>query len=926
MRPSPRQLIYGGILASLIIVAGSGAASFFCIRDLIEAEAQAAHTDRILDEIDRTVSSLRDSQFRAEGFALSGDEGHLDHYRRDCATIGAQIAELRRLMEEDPEQSRRLESVIPLIQRRMEGSDRLIESRRKGGIGAAVEFAAVNCERLAMEEIITATDVLRGRGKEILVRRRESLETSTVRATGIVLAGALLALALMGRAGFLIVRHAREQQREAGVQAERARLAEFAAEIASLITRKHGVDGVLQGCAEAMAVHLDAAAARLWRLSARDGALELGGCSGLETEPADSRPPLPTGNGEAGLIARDRQPYVTNDYPHDPRTSDPAWARRSGIVAFAGYPLIAGDRLIGVLAMYSRRPCGELTLRALATAAASVALEIERRRVESVLVKSEFKARAIFETASDGLITIDQEGTIEEVNAVAERMFGYDPDEMLGKDIGILMPEPERGKHREHVERYIRSGRRTVSWQRREITALRKDGTPLPVELSISEVTMGDRRIFAGTFRDISERRAVQKALLLAQKNSETGSRAKSEFLSNMSHELRTPLNSVIGFANILLKNKSGDLKPQELQYLARILDNGRHLLRLINEVLDLTKIEAGRMDLVLTSVRLDLLIREVLAQMESQVRERDVILDAVIPLRVAPITSDADKLKQCLINLVSNAIKFAEHGRVTVRLIVEDLTFVPRSIEVQDSGIGITPDRQAAIFEAFHQGDNTTARRYGGTGLGLTITRSFLHLLGHTIDVVSEPGRGSVFRMNFAPYREATRRFSPRPPASLLTREPPSRAGTAPPETPRIPTGKTVLIIEDDGDALLLLSEYLEQAGCTVLAAARGGPGLVAAREARPDLILLDLLMPGMDGWEVLRLLKTDPLLRSIPVAIVSVVATDRQGLADGVLKKPVTLEAVRELLERVFTTPRTVEAIAPEAGAPWDSTRGDD
>ncbi|MCJ7630193.1 MAG: PAS domain S-box protein, partial [Longimicrobiales bacterium] len=246
--------------------------------------------------------------------------------------------------------------------------------------------------------------------------------------------------------------------------------------------------------------------------------------------------------------------------------------------------------------------------------------------------------------------------------------------------------------------------------------------------------------------KDVTARRRTQLALRMAKEEAENANQAKSQFLASMSHELRTPLNSVIGFTNILLKNRSGHLAQQELSFLERIIANGKHLLDLINEVLDLAKIEAGRMELDLESVDLRSLVGDTLSQMEGQVKGKGVLLEMDVQEGLDPLKTDPGRLKQVIFNLVGNALKFTKQGKVTVRVSVLGDGRTPGAVAVTDTGIGIPPDRLQAIFEAFQQADGTTSREFGGTGLGLTISRSICQLLGYDLRVESEVGVGSTF------------------------------------------------------------------------------------------------------------------------------------------------------------------------------------
>jgi len=254
--------------------------------------------------------------------------------------------------------------------------------------------------------------------------------------------------------------------------------------------------------------------------------------------------------------------------------------------------------------------------------------------------------------------------------------------------------------------------------------------------------------------RDFGDRARAAQALEEAKEQAdeararaEQASRAKSDFLARMSHELRTPLNSIIGFSNVLLKNRGGGLRPQELVYLVRIVANGKQLLVLINDILDLSKVEAGRLQLEHSQVALDDLIADLVAGFEGQLQEREGIeLLTDLPAPMHPIMTDAAKLQQVLLNLIVNALKFTERGRVVVRAVVDPVTRAPVRIEVADTGVGIPAQRREAIFNAFEQADATVARRYGGTGLGLAIARSLCTAMGYQLEVRDNDGGGSVF------------------------------------------------------------------------------------------------------------------------------------------------------------------------------------
>ena len=403
--------------------------------------------------------------------------------------------------------------------------------------------------------------------------------------------------------------------------------------------------------------------------------------------------------------------------------------------------------------------------------------------------------------------------------------------------------------------------------------------------------------------RDLGARAVVAQELMAAKEAAEAASMSKSDFLATMSHELRTPLNSVIGFSNVLLKNKTGNLSEQDLSYLSRIVANGRLLLALINDVLDLSKVEAGRMRLERAPVDLTTMVNEVVAEFEEQGRERDVALRAVVPPNVQPITTDPVRLRQVVVNLVGNALKFTSYGSVTVRVDADAQTRCPVRIRVIDTGDGIPDERQQAIFEAFEQADSGTARRYGGTGLGLTIARSLCGLLGYRLQLAwSRVGLGSEFSVLLVPSEQIDEdrllADSGEMSARVITPRDSPTMGGGPDVAHRL-----VLIVDDDADSRLLLSQYVEDFGCQAIATNSAEQGLAAAREFRPDLIVLDLLMPGMNGWDLLKALRAEPGLADVPVMVVSIVGGEsRQSLpaAVDVLDKPVSRENFYSALRR--------------------------
>ena len=383
-----------------------------------------------------------------------------------------------------------------------------------------------------------------------------------------------------------------------------------------------------------------------------------------------------------------------------------------------------------------------------------------------------------------------------------------------------------------------------------------------------------------------------------AQEEAERANLAKSSFLANMSHELRTPMNAIIGYSEMLIE-ESEDLEPGEcVPDLQKILAAGKHLLGLINDVLDLSKIEAGKVTLYLEDFSVDSVVDDVLATVKPLIAKNGNQLDLRIQPEIGVIRADLTKLRQCLLNLLSNAAKFTECGTITLQISADDQI----RFAVSDTGIGMTPEQLGRVFESFSQADDSTTRKYGGTGLGLAISRRFSRLMGGDITVESSMGVGSTFTLEL-----------PRRVIGLAGSMPQSvsdahahQSGLVSPPPPVAPRA-TVLVIDDDPSVRDLAGRSLVHEGYAVHTASSGDEGLTLARQLQPDVITLDVMMPGMDGWTVLQQLKADPDLASIPVVMMSMLDADE--LADSMgaaasVSKPVPPRQLNALLAQILAS----------------------
>jgi two-component system sensor histidine kinase/response regulator len=469
----------------------------------------------------------------------------------------------------------------------------------------------------------------------------------------------------------------------------------------------------------------------------------------------------------------------------------------------------------------------------------------QRAAIERDAQRGRARTQAIVDAVADAIVTIDRAGRIRQWSRGAERMFGYGVDEILGADLTILMPAPHRARHHKYVDSFVKTREAKIIGIGRELTAIRKDGSEFSIDLTVTEVKGMDEVLFTGIMHDITQRKRVEQDLIDARQQAEAASRAKTEFLATMSHEIRTPMNGVLGMAKLL---SSTPLSERQGRLTQNLLRSGQALMGIINDILDFSKIEAGRLELL----EADFEPREAIAEVADLFGERCsskglefvYFVDESVP---TSLRGDPVRLRQILINLIGNAIKFTERGEILVEIAVAEShdDHVMLSVAVVDSGIGIAPEKRASVFQSFHQADSSMTRSRGGSGLGLAIVRQLVELMGGEVGVDSELGRGSRFWFTMRVQKSAGETASPRG-ARHLARK------------------LSVLLVDANAVSAHVTSQYLlswgiEAAVHTTQAEASADWDAALAAGAGFDVAIVDVKGLGAAGLELAAQIRAD-------------------------------------------------------------------
>jgi signal transduction histidine kinase/DNA-binding response OmpR family regulator/CHASE3 domain sensor protein len=882
IRALPASTVGGFAMASIALVV-IAALSYRSLRERTATAERTSHTIAVLDQVEGVLSTLKDAETGQRGYLLTGDADYLRPYAQAVATLDDELASLRRLTAGDPQRGLQVEALDRVAAQKMAELEKTIDLRRSGKAAEALALVHTDAGRLAMDRARLLTAQIRADEEKLLEAGNLAWQQAVATSTSVTWGGSAVLMFLFVGAAVLTSRDFRSRAREAWIRAGQAALA----------TAEQG-DRRLEALADqllpVLARTLDAQVGAMYVPAAGDdGAFQR--CAGYALAPGPrptDEPVLRPGDGLCGQAAKDNRIIQVHDVPDQYLVVSSALGQtrpRHLVIA----PASVDGQVHAVVELGFLRAPTASDIELLRRATASIAIAVRSARDRSRL-----------------------EGLLEETQRQAEELQAQQEELRISND------------ELEKQGQELRASRHLLENQQ--------------AELEQSNMQLGEQARRLESHRDdllIIERQLTEKAVELERVN-----QYKSEFLANMSHELRTPLNSSLIMARLLAENRAGNLSGEQVQFAETIVSSGNDLLSLINDVLDLAKIDAGKAEVNVESVDLTRALAAATTMFQPLARQKGLALQAELD-DAAPRTlqTDPQRLQQILRNLLANAFKFTESGQVSLSVRAagnDDVAFV-----VRDTGIGIPAAQQEIIFEAFRQADGTTHRRFGGTGLGLSISRDLARLLGGDIRVESAVGEGSAFTLTLprqfrgaeagaagaqtgtkivtttgtagAPVADNIRAVrAPTTGTSAASSNGGSSAVSASQVPPAadddrdalVPGHRVILVIEDDRAFAGVVSELAHELQFQCLLAASADEGVALAKKHIPSAIILDMTLPDHSGLSVLDRLKRAPETRHIPVHVVSASDYSRTAMtmgAIGYMLKPVKREELAQALRKL-------------------------
>ncbi len=866
-----KQQVLTGFTVSLIFVVISALVSYLSINSLNENTNWQSHTYEVIDLSKKIEIHLLHAETGLRGYVITQNSNYLDPYNENANKILPAINDLKKLISDNPKQVDNVDSMERYAQQKMQDMQEILHTNTTLGQQAAIAKVLTNKGKLSKDNMVRINKRIVNIENDLLAKRKLETKVSSERTTLIILISSLIIFALIL---FLLsyIRKTFDQQKEieAQIRENNNQLELLSAENKQknwLLSGVTLVNEAMRGEQEIEELATNILSGICNYLNSPIGAIflinnnknfQLSGTYAYSEKGAKKTYKL--GEGFVGQAAFEKKSKLISDVPSDYIKIDSALGNTPPRFIYFS-PILFQNETIGVI---------ELGLN----------------------------------SAPDPNLNLFLSSIAENVGIAINSAFSR----VIMRD--LFEQTQQQAEELEAQQEELRTTNEELQASEEELRVQQEELRQTNVELEEKAILLEEKNASINQARE---------AISLKAKELEVSSKYKSEFLANMSHELRTPLNSILILAKILKENKPDNLNDDQVKYAGVIHNAGTDLLNLINDILDLSKIEAGKIDLTIENVR----PTEIKSNMESLFNEVAINKKVNFQVNLLPgipksFTSDQSRLEQIIKNLLSNAFKFTPaNGSVTLNMsqadegtyfyadqLKENKNTVV-AIEIVDTGIGISADKQKVIFEAFQQADGSTSRKYGGTGLGLSISKQLAQILGGEIQIRSEMGAGSTFTIYIPQDLVTHENVEESKVETLPTKEVIEPITFAQPV--KSESGNTLLIVEDDLNFADILKDYAIEKGFTPLLAHSGDIGLDLAISQLPDAIILDIMLPVMDGWTILKKLKANPITKHIPVHMMSArdekLSKAKKEGAIGFLKKPINEEELAAAFNQ-FTT----------------------
>jgi signal transduction histidine kinase/DNA-binding response OmpR family regulator/CHASE3 domain sensor protein len=833
-------LVFAFGLGMLALV---GFVSYTANTTLIHDTQWVSHTHDVLRGSERIVGELDRAESSARGYVLRAEPRYSTQFDLTVQGLDQSLAELNQLTPDHTRQHERLQELQSLIKARVETMKAGIEFRKTHSLDATLDSQRAIPSFETTLQIHQLIRDFQTEEQQLLLERQTRAANISFWTRLVIVLGTSLAV-LMIAAASIIIRRENENRKRA-----RQRVAvQYAT--TRLLAESSTLSQASKRLLPELALNLEFDVAELWIMDYESGALRctdfwLGSKVPASYGDVLRSSKMSIGEGMPGRVYANQEPIWIDDLQQG---SDPVRTEASKIAnlrSAIAVPVLIWPDVAGVLILLTRRQTqiDRELFQTLAAVGAQVGQFITRRKALEKLQETTELQRAILQSANFSIIATDAHGVIKSMNAASEAWLGYRQDELIGKATPVMLHDwkelveraenlsaESNAKVDPGLDALFHRARRGEA-DEADWTYVRADGSSFPIHLSLSALraSSGDVSGFVAIAQDITERRAVDKM--------------KNEFISVVSHELRTPLTSIRGSLGLLAAGMLGNVTDKAQRMLQIAISNTDRLVRLINDILDIERLESGKIALDRQAVDAEHLLQQAVETMRGMSDKNNVQVE-LLPVS-GQIFGDPDRILQTLTNLISNAIKFSPEGGSVVVSATSDRTHMQFSVE--DHGRGIPEDKIGAIFERFQQVDASDSREKGGTGLGLAICRTIVQQHGGRIWVRSHLGKGSTFSFTI-PLTEPAKK---------------------PEILPSSPT--RVLVCDDDPWLLNIVSKLLSENGYVPLISSSVPEMLRLAKEDAPDVILLDLVMPGVSGWDGLRELRAEPATRDIPIIVLS-------------------------------------------------------